>query len=182
VVKSKLALGLALISGCATLPEGPSITALPGTGKSLEEFRAADDACRQDSLERVRGVTPNLGVTETDQKRAAETAVNPAAGASIGAGEDASTDSGMAGAIPADTQTVSARDLRYRYDSAYIKCMYAKGHRVPVSGRVITPSSAHAPFSSGSAYPPSDAYPATPPRDSWYAPPPDFSPEPPSHP
>jgi hypothetical protein len=67
VVKSKLALGLALISGCATLPEGPSITALPGTGKSLEEFRAADDACRQGSLERVRGVMPNLGLTSHDR-------------------------------------------------------------------------------------------------------------------
>lgn len=50
-----LTLGFAFLSGCTTFPEGQSIRALPGTGKTFEEFRAADDACRQHSLERVQG-------------------------------------------------------------------------------------------------------------------------------
>ena len=35
----------------------------------------------------------------------------------------------------------SAYELQQRYDSGYIQCMYAKGHKVPVSGRVMTESS-----------------------------------------
>ncbi len=36
-----------LLSGCATVPVGPSVMALPGSGKSLEQFHADDAACRQ---------------------------------------------------------------------------------------------------------------------------------------
>jgi hypothetical protein len=176
-----LTLGFAFLSGCATFPEGPSIRALPGTGKTFEEFRAADDACRQHSFEQVQGVRPDLGGTETDQKRAvSETAVAAARGGSMGAGEDAVTESGTGSTMRPDLGAVSARDLQHRYDFAYVDCMYTKGHRVPVSGQVIAPSSQPALPPSDSGSPPSDAYPETPPRDRWYAPPPDFYPVPPS--
>lgn len=169
-----------LLSGCATLPDGPSIRALPGTGKTFEEFRSADDACRQNSFERVQGLGADLGVTETDQKRAGgETAVHAAIGEPMRA-EDTETESRTGSATRPDTRDVSGRDLQHQYDSAYVKCMYLKGHRVPVSGQVIAPSSQSASPSSGAASPPSDAYPKTPPRDSWYAPPSDFYPVPPS--
>jgi hypothetical protein len=36
-----------LLSGCATVPVAPSVMALPGPGKSLEQFHADDTACRQ---------------------------------------------------------------------------------------------------------------------------------------
>jgi len=44
----------------------------------------------------------------------------------------------------------SARSLQQRYDNAYVQCMYAKGHRVPVYGqftyRPTTSTSTHAPY------------------------------------
>jgi hypothetical protein len=36
-----------LIGGCATVPTGPSVLALPGTGKTLNEFRLSDTQCYQ---------------------------------------------------------------------------------------------------------------------------------------
>jgi len=35
-----------LVAGCASVPSGPSIQALPGSAKSAEEFRSDDAACR----------------------------------------------------------------------------------------------------------------------------------------
>lgn len=34
------------LAGCATVPAGPSVLVLPGTGKSIEQFRTDDAACR----------------------------------------------------------------------------------------------------------------------------------------
>ena len=32
-----------ILSGCATAPTGPSVLALPGTGRSFEDFRARSE-------------------------------------------------------------------------------------------------------------------------------------------
>src|SRR5687767_14589522 len=36
-----------LLSACATLPTGPSVMVLPGTGRPFEEFQIDDASCRQ---------------------------------------------------------------------------------------------------------------------------------------
>lgn len=38
---------LALLGGCATTPVGPNVMALPGSDKTLDQFRADDVFCRQ---------------------------------------------------------------------------------------------------------------------------------------
>ncbi len=38
---------VSLLSGCATIPAAPSVMALPGPGKTLEQFHAEDTLCRQ---------------------------------------------------------------------------------------------------------------------------------------
>ncbi len=35
------------VSGCATIPSGPSVMVLPGPGKTLEQFQADDTFCQQ---------------------------------------------------------------------------------------------------------------------------------------
>ena len=40
-------LALALLGGCATMPTGPTVAAMPGPGKPFEVFQADDYACRQ---------------------------------------------------------------------------------------------------------------------------------------
>ena len=59
----------------------------------------------------------------------------------------------------------SARSLQQRYDHAFTQCMYAKGHRVPVSGR-YSDAAPPAPSQSASTPPPppqSASTPAPPP-------------------
>jgi len=36
-----------LLAGCASVPSGPRVMALPGSAKSADEFRSDDSACRQ---------------------------------------------------------------------------------------------------------------------------------------
>lgn len=36
-----------LLAGCASVPSGPIVMALPGSAKSADDFRADDAACRQ---------------------------------------------------------------------------------------------------------------------------------------
>ncbi|MGH8745811.1 MAG: hypothetical protein ACREUK_04915, partial [Burkholderiales bacterium] len=62
MIRSKVALSvvaLAAISACAALPTGPSVMAMPGSGKSFDEFRADDAVCRQFALEQSGGATAN---------------------------------------------------------------------------------------------------------------------------
>ena len=43
-----------LLSGCATMPTAPSVMALPGFEKSLEQFQAEDTSCRQWAAQRAQ--------------------------------------------------------------------------------------------------------------------------------
>ena len=45
--RAALAAVALVLAGCAVVPDGPSSMALPGTGRSFQQFRADDDACRR---------------------------------------------------------------------------------------------------------------------------------------
>jgi len=56
---------LALALGaCATVPTGPSVMVLPGTGKPFEQFQADDGACRQFAL-RSAGITTKKAASDS---------------------------------------------------------------------------------------------------------------------
>ena len=84
---------LILLSGCVAVPKQPSAIALPGTGQSMDQFRADDLGCRQF------------------------------------AGSQATTENGGKRVVITVQQ---ANQMYARYDYAYLQCMYAKGHRIPV--------------------------------------------------
>jgi len=94
VVKSGFVAALVLLTGCATLPSGPSVTALPGSGKSFEQFRADDQACRHYGDEQVSGLTPARAQDEAVAKSAV-------AGGLLGAAAGAAIDGGHGAAIGA---------------------------------------------------------------------------------
>lgn len=132
---------LAALSGCATIPSGPSVAVMPGPGKHFEAFQADDAMCRQWAQQQTGGTSP----TETFNENTANGAVlgaiiggglgaaigaatgNPAAGAAIGGA------TGLLGgmSIGADNGAASSYALQNRYDIAYSQCMSAKGHQVP---------------------------------------------------
>lgn len=167
-------LGLSLLAACTSMPTGPRVMALPGTGKSFEQFRADDLECRQYALAQVGGVSASQAATESGLKSAAVgTAIGAVAGAAIGGHQGAGAGAGtgllvgsMAGVGAADA---SAYRSQQHFDNAYIQCMYAKGERVPVSGQFMTnPSQVTPPPPPGYPPPPSTLIPPPP---SGYPPP-----------
>ena len=50
-------IGMVILSGCATVPTGPSVMVLPGTGKSFAEFQNDQYQCQR-YAESSAGVTP----------------------------------------------------------------------------------------------------------------------------
>ncbi len=165
---------LLFLGACATYaPSGPSTMVLPGTGKSFEQFRADDMECRQ-YASMQSGSQAGAATESTVKSAALGTAVGAVAGAAMGGHEGAGTGAGVgliAGTLAGTgAGSTSAYEMQRRYDIGYQQCMYAKGHMVPMSGRVT----------SQPAYASPPAYTSPPPAPTMPPPPPPGSPPPPS--
>ena len=129
------------LTACASIPNGPSMMALPGSGRSFEQFRYDDYYCRQFAYEQMGGTTPSrASVSSSVASAAVGAGLGAAAGAALGGGQGAAIGAGtglVAGSL-AGTHTgrASGYASQQRYDTGYVQCMYAKGHRVPVSGQI----------------------------------------------
>lgn len=158
---------LLTISGCTTIPDGPSMMALPGTGKSFEQFRYDDRGCQQYGLQQS-GVSASQAANDSMVKSAVVgTVVGTALGAALGGHGGAAIGAGtglFVGSVEGSNAAAVSSDIaQQRYDNAYIQCMYAKGHRVPVSGNFVTDyRRTSAPPSNNNA-PPAQYYPPPPP-------------------
>jgi Glycine-zipper domain len=129
-----------LLGACVSLPEGPSVLVLPGTGKNFDQFRTDERDCRQYAHEQLGGTTPARAATDSSVGNAvigaaigavAGAAINGSRGARVGAGTGLLFGT-LAGASAGGD---SADALQQRYNFGYEQCMYAKGHKVPVNGR-----------------------------------------------
>lgn len=166
--------GLLALSACATVPTGPSVMVLPGTGKSFAEFQNDQFVCQR-YAESSAGVTPGRAQVDSAQNSAAVGTLigaaagallgaasgHPAEGAAIGAGGGLLV-GGLSGAGAGNASATTAQD---RYDVAYVQCMYAKGNQVPVpAGYRSGPATMPPPPASGNySPPPSGNYPPPPP-------------------
>ncbi|MDH3314603.1 MAG: glycine zipper family protein [Gammaproteobacteria bacterium] len=135
-------MSLVLVGACTTMPSGPSIMALPGSGKNFDQFRADDADCRSFAFSQVGGRTSEQAAIDSGVKSAAVgTAVGALAGAALGGHQGAGAGAGTGLLIGSLAGTGAAQSSAYgvqrRYDNAYIQCMYAKGEKVPVSGRLV---------------------------------------------
>lgn len=131
------------LAACVSIPTGPSIMALPGSGKSFEQFRHDDQLCRQYAYTQVGGKLPRQAATVSGVESAAVGAgLGAIAGTAIGGGEGAAIGAGtglLAGGLAGtESARVSGYIGQQRYDMSYIQCMYAQGHRVPVAGKILS--------------------------------------------
>nr|MBL8409878.1 hypothetical protein [Dechloromonas sp.] len=133
---------LLLLGACTVIPTGPSVMTLPGTGQSIERFREDDAICREYAFVQIGGKTSQQAAQQSAVTSAAVgTAVGAVAGAAIGGNaQGAAVGAGagllMGSAVGTDAARASGYGTQRQYDNAYIQCMYAKGHRVPVPGNV----------------------------------------------
>ena len=123
----------ALLSGCATIPHGPSVMVLPGSGKNFEQFQADDAVCRQWASQQAGGPPQ----TALAQGAGTGAAIGTIAGAGLGAaiGAAAGAGVGLLGgtAIGASRADAYGGSVQRRYDMSYTQCMYAKGNQVPTA-------------------------------------------------
>ncbi len=160
-----------LLGACASLPSGPSILVLPGTGKNFDQFRLDDMDCRQYAYQQVGGKTAEDAANETTVRNAAiGTAIGALAGAAIGGRGGAGVGAGsgllIGSMMGAEGGYRSSYAIQRQYDNAFVQCMYAKGHRVP------TPAGLAVPAASSSAAPPSATLTPPPPPPGNPPPPP----------
>jgi hypothetical protein len=129
----------ATLAACAVAPpSGPSVTALPGPGKSLPQFQQDDDQCRNYAAERTQNA-PQEAANASNSANAtavAGTLIGAAAGAALGSlsgnvGTGAAIGAGaglLGGASAAGGQAQGAADsLQQQYDAAYEQCMVGNG-------------------------------------------------------
>lgn len=152
---------LGLAACTAVPPSGPMVAAMPGQGKSLEQFRNDDLNCRNYAYSRSNGGAAAQQATNNGVASAAVgTALGAAAGAligsaggNVGAGAAVGAGTGLligsaAGANGAQATTVG---LQRAYDVSYSQCMVAAGESVP---NVNAPG----PMPYAAPYPPPPAY------------------------
>jgi hypothetical protein len=171
-----------LLAGCATIPTGPSVMVLPGSGKPFEQFQADDALCRQWAFQQT-GIAPGAAAAQSGVTSAVVgTVVGAGLGAAIGAaagnpalGAAAGAGAGLFGgsAVGASAAYASASSVQYRYDVAYQQCMYAKGNQIPAVVQARPARSVSVPP------PPPPRYPPPPPGYTTPPPPPASAPPPP---
>jgi len=169
---------LVLLSGCATMPTGPSVLVLPGTGKSFEQFQEDNAECQYWAAQQT-GADPQPAA---QRQAAADAAIGTLVGAGAGAAIGAATGNAGAGAAigagsglilgtayGADAGHGWYYELQRRYDNAFLQCMYAKGNQIPMN----------APPSGSSFGAPPSSYVEPPHTDESIPPPPPGPPPPP---
>ncbi len=116
--------------------------ALPGAGKTFDQFREDDTYCKQYADEQIGGTTPSRASLSSGVGTAAiTTGMGAAAGGAFAGGTGALIGAGsgllLGGLAGAGTAKDSGTIGQQRYDMGYVQCMYGKGHRVPITGRIM---------------------------------------------
>jgi hypothetical protein len=151
------------LGACVVMPQGPSVMTLPGTGKNYDQFRTDDATCKQFANEQL-GTSPQQVAEASAVASATLGAVlGAAAGAIIDGPRGAANGAGvgllMGSSAGANAANASGQSAQQNLNNVFVQCMYAKGHRVPMSGKLT----------GAPALPPAAQY--TPPPSASYAPP-----------
>jgi uncharacterized protein YcfJ len=132
--KPSILIAAALLAGCAQLPVGPTIAAMPAPGKPFEAFVVDDQLCRNWAASTV-GPGRNVANDQMMAATLAGAALGALAGAVGGDSGDAAAGAVIGTALGAGAGSGMASGTAWsaqrRYDIAYQQCMYAKGNVIP---------------------------------------------------
>jgi len=125
---------VALLSGCVSLPAGPTVAVMPAPNKPFEVFQQDQGVCKEYAYQEVASGADRVN------DRAVGTAflttiLGAALGAAVGGGSGAAIGAASGAVVGTATGAVDAdygrNGLQWHYDTAYSQCMYAKGNQVP---------------------------------------------------
>ena len=124
------------VTGCAVLPNGPSVRVMPPPGKPFEVFVSEDQYCQSYARQSLGTSPQDASNTAAVGSAVAGTALGAAAGALIGGnGRSAGTGAGvgllLGSAAGSNESARSGYSAQRRYDISYEQCMYAKGNLIP---------------------------------------------------
>jgi hypothetical protein len=157
---STLAVAL-FMTACTTVPMGPTVAVMPGSGKTFDQFTADDAVCRQ------YAGGQSVGVAEAGNNKAVEsgvvgTVLGAAVGAAVGGRNGAAVGAGtgllVGSASGANASGYAGYSAQHSYNISYEQCMYSKGNSVPVVGQ------SHRQYSQAYAPPPPNMPPPPPPQ------------------
>jgi len=95
LLRVSTALAATLLVACVSMPKGPSVMVLPGTGKSFDQFRYDDVECRQFADVQVGGAsTSDIAADSAAKSAVVGTAIGAAAGAALGGRSGAAAGAG----------------------------------------------------------------------------------------
>ncbi len=164
-----------MLGACAVaVPTGPTVVALPGQGKTFQQFQVDDNNCRGYAQSRTQYAAQEAQNASNSANGTAVvgTLIGAGLGAAIGAaagnaGAGAAVGAGaglLGGASVGGDQAQGAADsLQHRYNIAYAQCMVGNGEALQSAGYGPPPG-----YYGG---PPPDAYaPPPPPPPGYYAP------------
>ena len=165
---TRIALPLGLITvaltGCAVIPPtGPSVVALPPSGKPIGVFQQEDYACRDYAFRSDNRATPaHSEIPNGVGSTAIGTVGGAAAGALLGAaagdaGVGAAIGAGVGllfgGAAGANGAQATSAGLQAQYNAAYAQCMASKGNSISQTAVYTTVPVAYAPSAIVYGYP-----------------------------
>ncbi len=135
-------LPLAALGACSVAPpSGPSVVAMPGPGKTFQQFQQDDYNCRGYAQSRMGNPGQDAANAQNNATTTAVagTVIGAVAGAALGSlggnvGAGAALGAGaglLGGASVAGNNTQAAADsLQRRYDIAYAQCMVGNGETI----------------------------------------------------
>ena len=133
--------GLFAVSACTTAPPpGPTILALPGKGKAVQQFQAEDAHCKQFAAQANGGISPAQAANNSGLGSAViGTLLGAGVGALLGgaagnAGLGAAAGAGggllFGSSIGAGNAQRSGAAFQANYDNAYAQCTIASGNQI----------------------------------------------------
>ncbi len=129
-------IALATLTGCATVPTGPTYTAMPGSRKSFDQFQFDDASCRQYAVQAAGGTPGDAAVDAAVGSAVVGTILGAAVGGLLGGSDGARVGAGVGlfggSAVGAGNAHAASYTTQQRFDNTYTQCMYSQGHKVPV--------------------------------------------------
>ncbi len=134
-LKSRLGVVLMpiLLAACVTTPTGPHVAVMPAKGKTLDQFKADDQICKDYAQAQIGDELEKSSAMNTLMDMAIGGAVGALGGQAIGhntRGTLTGASIGMAAGLAAGAYQANKAgdDAQIQYDNAYQQCMVTKGH------------------------------------------------------
>jgi hypothetical protein len=124
----------ALLSGCVSMPVGPTVAAMPPPNKPFELFVQDDQFCRHwasASIGSGRDAAANRLAASAVTGAAIGAIAGALAGDHHGAGTGAAVGTVVGSGVGAEQASATGWTAQRNYDVAYQQCMYAKGNVIP---------------------------------------------------